>query len=80
MHSESLYAERALSAGAMGYINKDQATDKIIVAIRRVLEGKVYLSDALAEKMLRRTVGGAEIKSRTLQLIGSLIANWKCFG
>jgi DNA-binding NarL/FixJ family response regulator len=59
MHSESLYAERALSAGAMGYINKDQATDKIIVAIRRVLEGKVYLSDALAEKMLRRTVGGS---------------------
>lgn len=58
MHSESLYAERALRAGALGYINKDQATDKIIEAIRRVLEGKVYLSDEMAEKMLHRAVGG----------------------
>jgi len=57
MHSESLYAERALRAGALGYINKDQATDKIIDAIRRVLEGKVYVSDEMAEKMLRRAVG-----------------------
>ena len=58
MHSESLYAERSLRAGALGYINKDQATDKIVDAIRRVLEGKVYLSDAMAEKMLHRAVGG----------------------
>jgi DNA-binding NarL/FixJ family response regulator len=58
MHSESLYAERALRAGALGYINKDQATDKIVEAIRRVLEGKVYLSDVMAETMLRRAVGG----------------------
>ena len=58
MHSESLYAERALRAGALGYINKDQATDKIVEAIRRVLEGKVYLSDAMAETMLHRAVGG----------------------
>ena len=43
---------------ALGYINKDQATDKIVEAIRRVLEGKVYLSDAMAETMLHRTVGG----------------------
>jgi DNA-binding NarL/FixJ family response regulator len=46
MHSESLYAERALRAGALGYVNKDQATDRIIEAIRRVLAGKVYLSEA----------------------------------
>jgi len=59
MHSESLYAERALRAGALGYINKDQATDKIIEAIRRVLDGKVYLSEAMAEKMLHRAVGGS---------------------
>lgn len=57
MHGESLYAERALRAGALGYINKDQATDKIIDAIRRVLEGKVYLSESMAEKMLHRAVG-----------------------
>ncbi len=59
MHSESLYAERALRAGAMGYVNKDQATGTIIEAIRRVLEGKVWLSEAMAERMLRRAVGPA---------------------
>jgi len=57
-HSESLYAERALRAGALGYINKDQATDKIVEAIRRVLEGKVYLSEAMVETLLHRAVGG----------------------
>ena len=56
-HSESLCAERSLRAGALGYINKDQATDRIIEAIRRVLEGKIYLSDAMTEKMLHRAVG-----------------------
>ena len=59
MHRESLYAERALRAGALGYVNKDQATDRIVEAIRRVLEGKVYLSEAMAERMLQRAVGGA---------------------
>ena len=59
MHSEALYAERALRAGALGYVNKDQATDRIIEAIRRVLEGKVYLSEAMAQRMLQRAVGGA---------------------
>ena len=58
MHSESLYAERALRSGAMGYITKDQATDRIVEAIRRVLDGKVYLSEAMADLLLRRTVGG----------------------
>ena len=59
MHSEALYAERALRAGALGYVNKDQATDRIVAAIRRVREGKVYLSDAMAERLLQRAVGGA---------------------
>jgi len=58
MHSESLYAERALRAGALGYINKDQATDKIVEAIRHVLAGKVYLSEAMSERLLKRSVGG----------------------
>jgi DNA-binding NarL/FixJ family response regulator len=58
MHSESLYAERALRAGAMGYVNKDQATDTIVEAIRRVLVGKIWLSPLMTEQMLRRTVGG----------------------
>ncbi|OAI52256.1 LuxR family transcriptional regulator [Planctomycetaceae bacterium SCGC AG-212-F19] len=57
-HSESLYAERALLAGALGYINKNQATEKIVEGIRRVLEGKVYLSDTMVQTMLHRNVGG----------------------
>ncbi len=57
-HGESLYAERALKAGALGYVNKDQATDKIVEGIRRVLEGKVYLSESMVQTMLRRKVGG----------------------
>jgi DNA-binding NarL/FixJ family response regulator len=59
MHSEALYAERALRAGALGYVNKDQATDRIVEAIRRVLEGRVYLSAAMTERLLQRAVGGA---------------------
>jgi DNA-binding NarL/FixJ family response regulator len=59
MYSEDLYAERALRAGARGYINKEQATGQILEAIRRVLDGKVYLSPALAEKLLLRHVGPA---------------------
>jgi DNA-binding NarL/FixJ family response regulator len=57
MHGENLYAERALRAGARGYINKEQATSKIIEAIRQVLDGKVYLSTAMTEKLLERHVG-----------------------
>ena len=50
MYSEDLYAERALRAGARGYITKEQATGKIIEAIRCVLEGKLYLSPAMTRE------------------------------
>ncbi len=59
MFSESLYADRALRAGAHGYITKDHATDKIIEAIRRVREGKVYLSEPMTERVMTRAVGNA---------------------
>lgn len=58
MHPETLYAERALRAGALGFVNKDQATDVIIDAIRRVKDGKVWLSEAMTERLLQRTVAG----------------------
>lgn len=64
MHSESLYAGRALRAGAMGYVNKDQATDKIVEAIQKVLEGRIYLSDVVAQTMLRRAVRGVQEATR----------------
>ena len=64
MHDETLYAERALLAGAKGYITKEEATIKILLAIRRVLGGQVYLSDRiadhLAEKLGRRGRAVAE--------------------
>ena len=52
MHDEMLYAERVLAAGARGYINKQEAQESIIRAIRQVLNGKVYLSEAMTERML----------------------------
>lgn len=58
MHDESLYAERALRAGAKGYIMKQQATEELIMAIRKVLDGQVYVSDTVAAKMVRKLVGG----------------------
>ena len=57
MHDESLYAERALRAGAKGYIMKQQATEELVMAIRKVLDGQVYVSDTIAAKMVRKLVG-----------------------
>jgi DNA-binding NarL/FixJ family response regulator len=52
MHDEALYAERVLTAGARGYINKQEAQENIIRAIRQVLAGKVFLSEAMTERLL----------------------------
>src|SRR5271169_4673750 len=67
MHDESIYAERAMRAGANGYIMKQEATEKVLVAIRRILRGDVYLSDRVSSKMLQQYVrGGAHTKSSPL--------------
>lgn len=58
MHDELLYAERALRAGAQAYVMKRSATRHVIEAIRRVLEGKLYISDALASHMTAKFVAG----------------------
>ena len=58
MHDESLYAERALRAGAKGYIMKQQATEELIAAIRKVLSGQIYVSDKMATRMVRKLVSG----------------------
>jgi DNA-binding NarL/FixJ family response regulator len=58
MHDESLYAERALRAGARGYIMKQEAPQTLLSAIRRVLEGQVYVSDKMGETLLQRMVRG----------------------
>jgi len=54
MHDESLYAERVIRAGAMGYITKQEATRKILVAIRRILAGDLYLNERIATQIIRR--------------------------
>ncbi|WP_411725499.1 response regulator [Methyloglobulus sp.] len=54
MHEESLYAERSLRLGARGYIMKHQATVNIQLAIRRILDGGIYLSDEMHRLMLDR--------------------------
>jgi DNA-binding NarL/FixJ family response regulator len=59
MHDESLYAERALRAGANGYIMKQEATELVLTAIRRILSGEIYVSDRMARKMLQQFVSGA---------------------
>jgi DNA-binding NarL/FixJ family response regulator len=59
MHDESVYAERALRAGANGYIMKQEAADKVITAIRHILGGDVYLSDNLTKRMLQQFVNGS---------------------
>jgi DNA-binding NarL/FixJ family response regulator len=58
MHDESIYAERAIRAGANGYIMKQEATEKVLVAIRRILQGEVYLSGRLTNSMLRQYARG----------------------
>jgi DNA-binding NarL/FixJ family response regulator len=58
MHDESLYAERALRAGAKGYVMKAEATEKVVTAIRKILSGQIYVSDRMAAKMVRKLVGG----------------------
>jgi DNA-binding NarL/FixJ family response regulator len=65
MHDESIYAERAMRAGANGYIMKQEATEKVLVAIRRILQGDVYLSDRLTTTMLQQYVRGASTAKRS---------------
>ncbi len=54
MHDESLFAERALRAGAVGYLSKHEAPRTIIQAVRTILSGKLYVSQRLTEQMVHR--------------------------
>ena len=60
MHDESLYAERAVRAGAKGYVTKKETTKKILFAIRQVLEGKLYVGGEIAENMAGRFIEGGK--------------------
>ena len=58
MHDEALYAERALRAGASGYVMKQEPQETVMAAIRRVLRGETHLSEKMAAKLLRSFTGG----------------------
>jgi len=70
MHDETLYADRVLAAGARGYINKQEAQSSIIRAIRQVLSGKVYLSEAMTERALSGLVA-APVEKRDIDRLSN---------
>jgi DNA-binding NarL/FixJ family response regulator len=65
MHDESLYAERVLRAGARGYITKQEATKRILLAIRQVLGGQIYISEKMASRMVHKMVLGRSEEQRS---------------
>jgi Response regulator containing a CheY-like receiver domain and an HTH DNA-binding domain len=85
VHDESIYAEIAFRAGALGYLMKQEALERVVPAIRRVLAGNVYVSDALAAKMLQQQVRGhTDVQQPAIKSLSDrevevfhLIGQWK---
>ena len=70
MHDESLYAERVIRSGALGYITKQEATRNILAAIRRVLEGTIYLNEKIASHIISRlTAHGSAVAATPTELL-----------
>jgi DNA-binding NarL/FixJ family response regulator len=65
MYEESVYAERSLQAGALGYLNKQTAGETLIVAIRTVLAGKTYLSPEMTERVIHSRVGSLVVPGKS---------------
>jgi DNA-binding NarL/FixJ family response regulator len=65
MHDESLYAEHALRAGASGYVMKQAASNTLIQAIEKVMEGEIYVSKTMSSQMLKRAFRSSGEESRT---------------
>lgn len=65
MHDEYLYAERALHAGAKGYIMKQEAMESVVTAIHHVLDGKIYLNEKMKEHILSNISDTLETKKKT---------------
>jgi DNA-binding NarL/FixJ family response regulator len=63
MHDESLYALRALRAGALGYVMKAEGVQHVLEAVRRVLEGKLFVSPKLGEKLIFKAIHSSESDS-----------------
>jgi DNA-binding NarL/FixJ family response regulator len=80
MHDESIYAERALRAGANGYIMKQEATERVLEAIRRIRAGEVYVSDRISRHLLRQIVSGPPQKSPIEALTDRELAVFRLIG
>ncbi len=65
MYEESVYAERVLRAGARGYVMKKESAEKVVSALRRILSGKVYLSEKMADRMLDRLTEGPDMEAES---------------
>jgi DNA-binding NarL/FixJ family response regulator len=65
MHDESFYAERALRAGANGYIMKQEASERVLIAIRQILAGEVYVSSRMAQKLVNQFIGSSGATKRS---------------
>jgi DNA-binding NarL/FixJ family response regulator len=63
VHDEAIYAERALSAGALGYVSKQQLDDTVLAAIRGVLAGETYMSEALRRRLAEQYVHGQTLET-----------------
>jgi DNA-binding NarL/FixJ family response regulator len=71
MHDESLFAERVLRAGAVGYLNKQEPTEKIIEAVRKVMRGEIALSPRMANRLLHSVVGGDSLGQDPIQTLSN---------
>lgn len=71
MHDETLYAERAIRAGARGYVSKDRPVEEVVGAIRRVLAGEVYLSEQMSTRLVRQMLTNRPAQQPS-SLVGSL--------
>jgi DNA-binding NarL/FixJ family response regulator len=67
MHEATFYADRALQAGALGYITKEEATTSILSAIRRVLSGKLYLSERMAGRVMKQLASAGQLVPEEVQ-------------
>ena len=72
MHDETIYAERMLSAGANGYIMKQAASDQFLASVRRVLDGGIYVSEAVGNNMIQKfAAGGAYISANPIDRLSN---------
>src|SRR6478672_7094473 len=66
MHDESLYAERALHAGARGYVTKHEASEEVMIAIRQILKGEIYLNRRFMSRMAQKMMKGPDASRRSI--------------